>query len=297
MKNRLEKALIFGAAGALAFGLFSRRRAPNLRQYYRGKVAVVTGGASGIGRALVSMLYRLDANVLAVDINPDGLDRLADEFPGLATLAIDLAERDAPERVLDEARARFGRLDILFNNAGILFDGPFLDMTNEDIERLVDVNLVMQIRMTRTILPYMLERRSGVIAFTGSLSAYIYPPMISVYAGTKGGLHNFVSSLRREFPRKSGVQLSIIHPNVTRTNLSQKHLFESAEQLRVRLQTPEEVAHAYLRGIARGAKEILVRPIDRAFIWAERLAPSFTDSQMRKMAESTYRRAELETAK
>jgi short-subunit dehydrogenase len=284
--NRWEKALIFGAAGALAYGLLSRRRAAlSLRDYYRGKVIVVTGGANGIGLAIVSQLYQLDANVLAVDINADALDRLADKLPGVATLALDLGAKDAPERVLNETISRFGHADILFNNAGIIFEGPFLQMTDENIERLIGINLIMHIRMTRTFLPYLLGRGGGVIAYTGSMSAHVYPPLISVYAGTKGGLHNFVASLRRELPRDSKVQLTIIQPNVTRTNLSEKGLFDAAEKM-MRLQTADEVALAFLRGIARGEKEIFVTPIDKFYKWGERLVPAYAEARLRKLAEN-----------
>jgi short-subunit dehydrogenase len=145
----------------------------------------------------------------------------------------------------------------------------------------------MQIRMTHTVLPYLLQRGGGVIAYTGSMSVHVYAPFISVYAGTKGGLHNFVASLRRELPVNCHVQLSIIQPNITRTNLSSDHnFFDAAEKMgRIRLQTPDEVALAYLRGIARGAKEIFVHPTDHFYKWAERLLSGYTDSQLRKLSE------------
>src|SRR5437762_27670 len=102
--------------------------------------------------------------VLAVDRDREALHRLEGEFPGITTLALDLGDEDAPQQVFDAALNRFGRLDILFNNAGIIFAGPFLEMTTEDIERLVAINFVMQIRMTHNVLPYFLKRGEGVIA-------------------------------------------------------------------------------------------------------------------------------------
>src|SRR5207253_7608918 len=107
MMNKLEKALILGAAGALAYRLLTRRSNPTLGEYYRGKVAVVTGGANGIGRGIVSKLYHLGANILAVDINTDALDRLEYDYPGVGTLALDLSDEDAPQKMLDEALERF----------------------------------------------------------------------------------------------------------------------------------------------------------------------------------------------
>ncbi|MEW6730802.1 MAG: SDR family oxidoreductase [Acidobacteriota bacterium] len=285
--GRLEKALILGAAGLLAYQLIARRRKSiDLSQYYQGKVAVVTGGASGIGLAIVYELHRLGAHVLAVDRNELTLEKLKAELPEVATLAIDLIEEDAPQRVLNEALAQFGGLDLLFNNAGILFAGPFLEINKANIELLVAVNFTMQIRMTHTILPYLLSCGQGVIAYTGSLSAHVYAPMHSIYTGTKGGLHNFVAALRRELPVDGRVQLTIIHPNVTRTNLADANLFDRAEKVAgLKLETPEEVARTLLTGIARGEREIFVRTSDHFYKWAERLLPSYLDSGFRRFAE------------
>src|SRR5437016_4021478 len=93
--NRIEKALLLGAAGALAYRLIARRRsAPKLDEYFYGKAAVVTGGASGIGRAIVGQLRRFGTAVLAVDRDREALHRLEGEFPGITTLALDLGDED-----------------------------------------------------------------------------------------------------------------------------------------------------------------------------------------------------------
>jgi ribitol 2-dehydrogenase len=282
--NTFSKALLFGAAGLLAYRYFSRRAQVDLNQYYRGKVAVVTGGASGIGRAVAAQLLGLGARVLAVDRNAEALEQLSRDFRDVETLAIDLGEGDAPARVLDEACARFGHLDLLFNNAGIVYIKPFWEMSVAEIERLVAINFTMQIRMTHAILPYFFERNAGVIAYTGSLSAHVYSPSHSVYTGTKGGLHNFVAAVRRELPQYCGVQLTIIHPNVTRTNLTDASNFDLMEPY-IRLQSPEEVANVFLRAIARGAKEVFVRPMDNLYKWAERLLPTYADGEFRKLMD------------
>lgn len=280
--SQLIKALLFATGGLVAYKLLKDYSTPSLPDYYRDKVAVVTGGASGIGKAVVAQLVGLGANVLVVDYNEIALAQLQEEIPPVATLAMNLLSDEAPERILSEACEQFGKVDLLFNNAGIIVLGSFWDMSVSSIERLVNVNLVAQIRMTHTFLPYFLDRRSGVIAYTGSLSSHVYSPSHSVYTATKGGLNNFVAAVRRELPINSGVQLSIIHPNVTATNLSDEKLFDMIKDF-ISLESSEEVASALLNGIVRKDKEIFVRIRDEAYKWIERLAPEYVDGEFRKL--------------
>jgi len=280
--SQIAKALLLAAGGILAYNLVKKYSVPSLSDYYHDKTAIVTGGASGIGKAIVAKLVGLGAKVLAVDYNEQALAELQEDIPPVEVLAIDLTLEDAPEKILDHGTAIFGNIDLLFNNAGIIVLGPFWEMSTSALKRLVDVNLIAQIRMTHTFLPYFLNRRSGVLAYTGSLSSYVYSPSHSVYTGTKGGLNNFVAALRRELPNNSGIQLTIIHPNVTVTNLSDKQMFNMMKHF-VSLETSEEVAIAFLTGIARRDKEIFVRVRDAAYKWVERLAPEYVDDQFRKL--------------
>jgi short-subunit dehydrogenase len=280
--NHLAKAILLATGGLLAYTLVKQYSTPSLPDYYYGKTAIVTGGASGIGKAIVAKLIGIGAKVLAVDNNEKALAQLQEDFPLVEILPIDLVSEDAPEQILSHACDIFGNVDLLFNNAGIIVLGSFCDMTRAQIERLIAVNLTAQIHMTHKFLPYFLERRSGVIAFTGSLSAHVHSPSHSVYTGTKGGLNNYVGAVRRELPPNSGVQLTIIHPNVTVTNLADEELFNMTKQF-ISLESSEEVALAFLKGIVRGDKEVFVRVRDNAYKWIERLAPEYVDGQFAKL--------------
>jgi short-subunit dehydrogenase len=279
--NRLEKALLLATAGILTYGLVKQALTPSLPEYYYGKTVVITGGASGIGRAVVAKLQALGAEVLAVDRNAEMLASLATELPNVKTLQLDLARDDAATTLLEESLAILGRVDILISNAGIVYVKPFWEMTSAEIENLIKINLTSQIDLTLAFLPYLMEQGAGVIAYTGSLSAYVYAPAHSVYTGTKGGLKNFVQSLRREL-EGSGVQLTIVHPNVTRTNLTDVGLFEMMENF-MSLQTPSEVANAFLQGIAAGKLEVFVRVADLGYKWAEQLLPWGVDQVFRQI--------------
>lgn len=279
-----QKGLLLGGAGAVLACALVKTRRLGLRRYYERKVAVVTGGASGIGRAIAVKLYNFGARVLVVDRDAEKLNEMRERFPDMALLRIDLLQQNAPSEILDAALERYGTVDLLFNNAGIVFAGPFLEMKDEDIERLIGINLLAQVRMTRAFLPFLLQKGGGVIAYTGSLSAKVYAPTHSVYTGTKGGLHNFVAALRRELPRHSSVQLTIVHPNVTRTNLVERELFDLVEQQAGRyMESAEEVASALLKGVVAGARTVYVRYTDILLAALELLAPDYVESELRKL--------------
>lgn len=269
-----NKLLIAGAAGAATYAIVRRARRRHPAEYFDGKCVVVTGGASGIGLALVDLLDLFGARVLAVDVDGEALGALRESLPQIETLELDLAEAGAPAEMVRVAAETLGRIDVCFSNAGIIWAAPFLSMTEADIERLIRVNFQMQVLITRELLPFMLDQGGGVIAYTGSLSSYVHSPMHSVYTGTKGGLNNFVAAVRREIPHGSHVRLSIVHPNITRTGLVADDLFEEISRRTLQIQTAEQVAGRFLEGVANGDREIIVEAPDYFWIWMERLAPA-----------------------
>lgn len=265
-----------GAAGAAAYATVRKLTAPRTDHYFFDKSVVVTGGASGIGRAIVEELIVHGARVLAVDVNAAALEALREEYPTVSTLELDLVAEGAAERLLEESLELLGDVDVLFSNAGIVWAATFESMTAAAIERLVATNFTMQVLVSHAWLPYFLKRGEGVIAYTGSLSSYVYSPFHTVYTGTKGGLKNFVAALRRELPPNSGVQLTIIHPNMTRTNLVPSTMFDEVEK-RFPLQAPHQVAEAFLAGVARGARQVFINIPDIALAIAEQVAPISMD--------------------
>lgn len=277
----LGKMVLAGAAGVAGYALIKRLRRRDLAGYFEGKGVVVTGGASGIGLCLVDLLDLCGARVLAVDMDGEALHALRESLPDIETLEMDLAAPGAPAEMVRVATETLGRIDVCFSNAGIIWAAPFLSMTEQDIERLIAVNFQMQVLLTKELLPVLLDQGGGVIAYTGSLSSYVHSPMHSVYTGTKGGLNNFVLAVRRELPSDSNVQLSIIHPNMTRTGLVAEDLFEEISRRSFQLQTAEQVASAFLQGVANGDRQIFVEIPDYLYIWMERLAPGVLTSLFR----------------
>lgn len=270
-----------GLGAVVAYRCARRLLLPDPERYYLGRPVVVTGGAHGIGLALVRELVRRRARVAVVDRDGAGLAKVAAEFPGVATVNLDLIGPDAPARMVAECHELLGDIDVVFSNAGIVWAAPFMAMTEADVRKQIDVNYTMQVLLTRELVAYYLNRGGGVIAYTGSLSAHVYSPFHSVYTGTKGALHGFVNSVRRELPALSGIQLTVVQPNMTRTNIVSDELFEHVARI-YPLASADAVARALLAGVARRQREVLVSVADHAFKWVERLAPQGLDYVFRR---------------
>lgn len=160
-----------------------------------GKVALVTGAASGIGKAIALLLHARGAKVIAEDLNP-AIEELA--RPGLVPLVADIAEDGAAEGAVGLAIKRFGRLDILVNNAGIIINKPVVDMTREDWERIQAVNVTGTFLHSREAVKAMMPNKSGAIVNIASYAAYFAFPTIAAYAASKGALAQLTRTLALE---------------------------------------------------------------------------------------------------
>ncbi|WP_434458254.1 SDR family oxidoreductase [Stutzerimonas urumqiensis] len=164
-------------------------------QEVEGKVALVTGAASGIGKAIASLLHARGAKVMAEDMNP-AVEELA--RAGLVPLVADITEDGAAERAVALAIERFGRLDILVNNAGIIINKPVVEMTRQDWERIQAVNATAAFLHCREAVKAMMPNRSGAIVNIASYAAYFAFPTIAAYAASKGALAQLTRTLALE---------------------------------------------------------------------------------------------------
>jgi 2-hydroxycyclohexanecarboxyl-CoA dehydrogenase len=181
----------------------------------KGKVAVVTGAGSGMGRAIAVRLAADGAAVAIWDINGDGAAETAKLITdaGGASLAItaDCAERAAIEAAAAETRAKLGPIGILVNNAGIAPFTPFLEVTDELLDRVLHINLRGPYIVTREIIPDMIAAKWGRIINITSSSVQTGSPAQSHYTSSKGGLLGFTKCLALEFG-KSGITANMIPP-------------------------------------------------------------------------------------
>ncbi|MDP8956225.1 MAG: SDR family NAD(P)-dependent oxidoreductase [Actinomycetota bacterium] len=216
-----------------------------------GRVALVTGASSGIGHALAVALARREVQVKATGRDDDALERLSSST-GAEALSADLRDSDAVERVSTWARP----VDILVNNAGLGWAGSFGQMTPHDIEELIRVNLTAAVRLTRTLLPEMIDRGVGRVVNVSSIAGHVGVGHEAVYTATKAALIAFSDSLRYELAG-TGVGVTVVSPGVVDTPF-----FARAGRRYTRsfpkMIKPERVASAIVRALERDAPEIFV---------------------------------------
>jgi NAD(P)-dependent dehydrogenase (short-subunit alcohol dehydrogenase family) len=194
--------------------------------YYEGKVAIVTGAASGIGKALSTALIERGTTVVLADIDEAGAKAAADSLhagpPGRASgVALDVTDAEAFEELARRVSSEHGHLDFLFNNAGIGVSGLVQDLSLEHWNRVLDVNLRGVVHGVVAAYPLMIERRSGHIVNTASLAGLIPAPLLTPYAMTKHAVVGLSTSLRAE-AASHGVRVSAVCPGVIDTPLLDK---------------------------------------------------------------------------
>jgi NAD(P)-dependent dehydrogenase (short-subunit alcohol dehydrogenase family) len=195
----------------------------------RDAVAVVTGGASGIGRATVRELARRGAQVVVADVHEDRLEEVRVEIEEMGgrvlTVRCDVAYDDQVEHLRHEALEEMGRVDIVMNNAGVVAMGPPERMTTADWDWILQVNLYGVIRGVRAFLPHMLERGSGHIVNTASLAGLFAYAWDSVpYITGKFAVAGFTEALAL-YAKPLGVGVSLVCPGLVDTNLGETARF------------------------------------------------------------------------
>ncbi|REC45264.1 SDR family oxidoreductase [Chryseobacterium pennipullorum] len=195
-----------------------------MSRYFNDKVVWITGASSGIGEALVKELAaKSNAKIILSSRKEEELHRVA-ERSGLqpdryAILPLDLLHyKDMPEKA-SQAIGKFGKVDILINNAGLSQRSLAIDTDIEVDKRLMDVDYIGTVALTKAVVPYMMDNGGGQIAVVSSLMGIFGAPMRSGYAGAKHALHGFFDALRAEL-YDDKILVTIICPGFIQTNIS-----------------------------------------------------------------------------
>jgi NAD(P)-dependent dehydrogenase (short-subunit alcohol dehydrogenase family) len=260
--------------------------------YFHNQVAIVTGGASGIGRALCEELARRGALAVAADINFEGAQAVASAIcanGGQAIAArLDVTRADDVERLVEDTVQAHGRLDYMFNNAGIGVGGEVRDLSPDYWRKAIDVNLWGVIYGVTAAYSAMLRQGSGHIVNTASLAGLIGEPGLAPYSVTKSAVVALSTALRAE-AEGLGVRVSVVCPGFVDTAIFENAIGveidkdEFVAKLPLRLVPAKDAARAILRGVEHN-KAIIVFPFyARLLWWLIRINPSALAGFHRKM--------------
>ena len=230
------------------------------------KVAIVTGGASGIGKATAAAMARLGAKVAVVDLNETGALSVAEDIGGLA-VGCDVGNEESINTMVATVESELGPVDVLFNNAGVATGGGPLDTPIDVWHSQWDINVMAHVYAIRAVLPSMLERESGYILHTASMAGILTTHGNLTYAATKHAVVGMAEWLSITYHDK-GIRVSCLAPLGVRTPMLGDTDSAFASQAAGPIKEPEDVAQMVIDAIAEERFLILTDPI--AQTWMDR---------------------------
>ncbi|MBB5193640.1 3-oxoacyl-[acyl-carrier protein] reductase [Silvimonas terrae] len=219
----------------------------------RDKVAIITGSASGIGQATALKFAQEGAKVVVCDLNRAGVDQVVSELTALGTEAagflVDVTDKATIAEMVAGVKSRFGRIDILVNNAGIVADAQLFKMTEEQFDRVIDINLKGVYNCTKAVVDTMIEQGQGVILNASSVVGVYGNFGQTNYAASKFGVIGFVKTWAKELGKK-GIRANAVCPGFVATpilNAMPEKVIQAMEEKvpMKRMARPEEIASVY----------------------------------------------------
>lgn len=250
----------------------------------KGKIALITGAGSGIGRALAADLCARGAQTILVGRRLEPLLQTKSMLPrpelGIA-IAADVTESTDRGRLAREV-ASLGRLDILVNNAGLMAPGPLSPADTETRRRMVETNLLAPMEVTLSLLPLLKAATPSRVVNVGSVLGDIAFPYFATYSASKFGLRGWSDALRRELS-DSGVGVTYAAPRSTRTPATESFA-PLVAAFGMQLDPPERVARWIAAAIAKDVDNAYPKSIERLFVLVQRLLPGLVDRSLSRQA-------------
>lgn len=255
---------------------------------FSNKVAAITGAGSGMGRALAVQLAKLDCAVAISDVVDENLletESLIKEYDVKVTRhLVDVSDRSVMEQYASEVNATHGKVNLIFNNAGVSVTDSAEHMNYEDFEWLMNINFWGVVHGTRAFLPYLKEASEAHIINTSSIFGILSFPTQSAYNASKFAVRGYTESLRQELA-DTHIGVSCVHPGGVKTNIiktsrytpsdnespTKEEFEENFEQMAAL--TSDEAALIILRGVEKNKARILVGKDAKLLTWISRLAP------------------------
>ena len=239
--------------------------------HFTDKVAVVTGAGSGIGRALAVELARRGAKLAISDVDDQGLaetlELVKQQGADVRSDHLDVAERELVLAYANAVAEHFGKVNMIFNNAGIAYTGSIEEMSFKDVEKIMDVDFWGVVNGTKAFLPHLLASGDGHVINISSVFGLFAVPTQSAYNAAKFAVRGFTESLRQEMlVGKRPVKVTCVHPGGIKTNIARNadqaegrdHEKLSKEFDKLASMNPDKAAKVILRAVEKGRARVLV---------------------------------------
>ncbi|MCX2741692.1 SDR family oxidoreductase [Pontibacter anaerobius] len=249
------------------------------------KVVLITGGTSGIGKALAFSFGHEGAKVVVSGRNQQNLDQTSQELSaaGVDNLAVnaDVSVEEQCQRMVQETVNKYGRLDVLINNAGISMRALFEDVDLDVIRKVMDINFWGTVYSTKYALPYI-KQATGSIVGISSIAGYRGLPARTGYSASKFAMHGFLETLRTELLH-SGVHVLLACPGFTASNIRNTALAANGQQqgetprAEEKMMSAEEVAERILKATIQRKRDLVMTTQGKLAVWVNKLFPSLAD--------------------
>lgn len=271
-----------------------------------GKIVVITGASSGIGRALAVNMASRGAFLALADINPQGLAEtekaLKPACSHLRTYELDVSDREAVYRFADQVAQDFGQVDVVINNAGVALSETVENMTYEDFEWIMNINFWGVVYGTKAFLPYLRKAPEACVVNLSSVFGLIGVPTQAAYNASKFAVRGFTEALRLELAG-STVHAVCVHPGGIKTNIARNARFHTsldgsldrsqavADFDRIARTTPEQAAETIVQAVRRNRERVLIGTDARVIDWVQRLLPDRYTKLLHSALEMQARRS------
>lgn len=261
---------------------------------FQDKVAAITGAGSGIGRALSLELARRGCHLALSDIDEQGLAATAERIgPGgvrVTTQTLDTSDREAVENWARQVVADHGRVNLIFNNAGVALSSTVEGVEYDDFHWIMNINFWGVVHGTKAFLPHLKASGEGHVINLSSVFGLSAQPTMGMYNASKFAVRGLTESLRQELDMAgTGVSATCVHPGGIKTNIAKnsrtsksiRTLVDQDEEEakknfeKLFITTPDKAARVILKGVEKNKRRVLIGPDARVFDWMVRLFPTF----------------------
>jgi len=235
---------------------------------FAGSVAVITGGASGIGFATAGALRERGAHVVLADINADGLSRAEEQLRqrnpdaqgGILTVATDVTSEAQVRELMRQALEAFASIDLVVTCAGVGRGGPIDMFTSSDMQNMMNINFMGTYNCVQSALPAMRQQGSGYFVSLSWVAGKRGSPLLSGYCASKGAVRGFSAALRAEL-FGTGIGITTVYPAWVDTPMVRQESEDAMRLLNVQIMlTPEQVAAEILQAVSEGRRDLTLAP-------------------------------------